>query len=192
MREKFPVSVEKKVCSKCGVEKSSKDFYKDPYHKDGLYSQCKTCRADALRLKRKTHPEECRRINRESGKRWRTKYPERYKRYKDSYKSRNEEKISEQQRSRLQKLRLEVLGHYCDGKISCSCCGESNPRFLTLDHKNNDGNVKRKEANLGSGWQTYAWIKRNDYPDDLQVLCMNCNFGKAQNGGVCPHKDGEN
>jgi hypothetical protein len=22
------------------------------------------------------------------------------------------------------------------------------------------------------------------------VLCMNCNFGKSVNGGICPHKAG--
>jgi hypothetical protein len=32
------------------------------------------------------------------------------------------------------------------------------------------------------------YIIKNNYPDDFQILCANCNWGKQLNGGVCPHQ----
>lgn len=81
--------------------------------------------------------------------------------------------------------RAKVLNHY--GRI-CRCCGESNVRFLTIDHVHSDGHVQRKEH--GSGLDFYRWIIKNNFPDDLQTLCFNCNIGRALNGGICPHKEG--
>lgn len=81
-------------------------------------------------------------------------------------------------------VRNTVLEHY--GKI-CACCGEADPRFLTIDHKNNDGYVQRRlDGSRRAG--NYKWIIKNGFPTDLQVLCFNCNSGKAANGGVCPHQ----
>ena len=36
----------------------------------------------------------------------------------------------------------------------------------------------------------YSWLIRNNYPEGFQVLCYNCNLGKAHNNGICPHKKG--
>jgi len=73
----------------------------------------------------------------------------------------------------------------------CACCGEDEPDFLVIDHVNNDGNVARKERlHPPRGEQLYKWLEANDYPRTFQLLCMNCNFGKHRNGGVCPHQEG--
>jgi hypothetical protein len=32
----------------------------------------------------------------------------------------------------------------------------------------------------------WNWIKKNNYPERLQILCFNCNMAKAHNG-YCPH-----
>lgn len=86
------------------------------------------------------------------------------------------------------KLRLEVLQEYGN---ECKCCGELNKKFLTVDHTNNDGNIHRKS--FGKVVDIYRWLKINNYPrDTFQLLCYNCNLGKATNGGICPHKDNEN
>lgn len=82
-------------------------------------------------------------------------------------------------------LKLSVLTHYSSGKPECACCGESIVDFLSIDHINNDGAAHRKE--IGQS-KLYGWLKKNKYPAGYQVLCMNCNFGKGINGGVCPHK----
>lgn len=67
----------------------------------------------------------------------------------------------------------------------CVCCGESNIGFLTIDHINNDG---AKQRALPGNRSTYVRAIRDNYPDDLQVMCWNCNCGRHWNGGVCPHK----
>lgn len=79
------------------------------------------------------------------------------------------------------------------GGYQCACCGEEIRHFLTLDHINNDGAAHRKEvfgdsrASAGSHRSLYCWIIKNNFPSIFQVLCMNCNWGKRMNGGVCPH-----
>ena len=74
------------------------------------------------------------------------------------------------------------------GGYRCACCGETEPKFLSLDHVFNDGSQHRKEVG-GRGSQIFKWLRDHGYPAGFQVLCMNCNHGKALNGGVCPHKN---
>jgi hypothetical protein len=94
---------------------------------------------------------------------------------------RNKKKLTQK---RVQnKLQNEVFAAY--GGYRCSCCCETEPKFLSIDHVNNDGAQHRK--NLGSNGKFYTWLRKNKYPPDYRVLCMNCNFGRARNGGVCPY-----
>lgn len=68
---------------------------------------------------------------------------------------------------------------------SCSCCGESCELFLTVDHVAGGGKKHRKTV----GAQTICvWLVNNGFPEGFQVLCWNCNSGRALNGGVCPHQ----
>lgn len=71
----------------------------------------------------------------------------------------------------------------------CVCCGESEPMFLTIDHINNDGATHRRELGIRSGDKFYAWIIKNNFPSNLQILCFNCNCAKGVYG-KCPHKKG--
>lgn len=81
-------------------------------------------------------------------------------------------------------LRKEMIEAY-GGK--CQCCGEDEPLFLELDHIKNDGHKHRRTIGRGSG-VTYRTLKKAGWPrGDYQLLCANCNAGKARNGGVCPH-----
>lgn len=75
------------------------------------------------------------------------------------------------------------------GGYKCACCGESTKAFLSLDHINNDGAKHKREAKLKTGEQMHRWIIRNNFPKMFQVLCMNCNWGKRMNNGICPHKE---
>jgi hypothetical protein len=70
----------------------------------------------------------------------------------------------------------------------CVCCGEDNWGFLTIDHPNNDGAEHRRQLGISGGIAFYMWLRRNNYPKDFQILCWNCNCGKRDNGGICPHK----
>ena len=89
----------------------------------------------------------------------------------------------EKQKLYYNNLKLQVYEKY--GNV-CSCCGESETRFLTIDHKNNDGAEHRKTVVPGRA--LYRWIVNNQFPSDFQILCFNCNCGRALNGGICPHK----
>lgn len=80
------------------------------------------------------------------------------------------------------RIKAEVYAHY---GTACACCGESNVGFLTIDHINGCGKETRKEHGLGGSF--YRWLRRNGFPEGFQTLCYNCNLGRANNGGVCPH-----
>lgn len=77
-----------------------------------------------------------------------------------------------------------VMNHYGE---KCSCCGETEPCFLAIDHIGGDGNSNRKKiGKWGSGF--FKWLIKNNFPEGFQILCHNCNMGKHLNGGICPHK----
>lgn len=85
-------------------------------------------------------------------------------------------------RARRVHLRLKVIEGY-GGK--CACCGETESRFLTIDHVNDDGVEDRKT--MKTTHQIVLKIIRENYPSMYQVLCWNCNEGKRFEG-VCPHQ----
>lgn len=75
----------------------------------------------------------------------------------------------------------------------CACCCEAQFEFLQIDHINNDGAEHRKRLGIKLGVRSrdctqliYLEIIDGNI-DGLQVLCANCNWGKARNGGICPH-----
>ena len=87
------------------------------------------------------------------------------------------------------KLKNECLEHY--GR-KCDCCGEQLIQFLTIDHKEGNGNIQRRKLfgyNIG-GIHMYRWLKKNNFPDGYQILCMNCNWATRYHD-ICPHKLGE-
>ncbi len=89
-------------------------------------------------------------------------------------------------KAELLKLRKRVLRGY-GGK--CVCCGETEHHFLQLDHINNDGYLHRGNGKHRPGRTFYKSLIEAKYPGEhLQILCANCNMGKARCGGICPHK----
>lgn len=168
------VNQAQRQCTVCGgVSPATEDFFyrKAPWKKaDGtlvpqLHSECKVC----SRIRTKAY----------------------YKDPKNQWKIKPHEK--EYRRAWYAKIKDLVFKKY--GGWVCACCGEAEPKFLVLDHVNNDGNEFRKKLvskamynrGAGSGGVTYAHLVRNGYPPGYQVLCSNCNHGKAMNGGICPH-----
>lgn len=93
-------------------------------------------------------------------------------------------RINELAKAARLKKRLLVIEAY-GGK--CICCGESNHKFLTVDHKESGGRKHRRE--LQSGYGFYIWIIQQKFPDNLQLMCYNCNCARYKNGGVCPHQE---
>jgi len=113
--------------------------------------------------------------------------PEVRQRFSDYHKKKyaeNPEKFREQNRIKRQKIKLEVMSHYSDGKVICACCSENIIEFLAIDHINGNGGKHRKSLH---GTNFYFWLKRNNFPLGFQVLCHNCNQAKGY-FGECPHK----
>lgn len=90
-------------------------------------------------------------------------------------------------RRRGVELREQILSAY--GRL-CACCGEKEPRFLTLDHINRDGAHHRRLIGGGrGGWRIYADVVKQGCPRDrFRLLCMNCNFA-TRTGQPCPHQE---
>lgn len=112
------------------------------------------------------------------------KYVSKLRRMK--YYNKNKSIISEKQKIKNKEIKIQALSYYSGHPPKCQCCGERQLEFLTLDHVNDDGKQERERLKLfGSGF--YNWVVKNK-PNNLQVLCYNCNLGKRVNGR-CPHKN---
>ncbi len=94
----------------------------------------------------------------------------------DVYNARNRRRHNRDRR----KIRKEVIDHY-GGK--CACCGEGYLEFLSLDHINRIMIPGQKHR---AGIHFYCWLRKNDYPKGVQVLCFNCNMALGI-WGYCPH-----
>jgi hypothetical protein len=89
---------------------------------------------------------------------------------------------------RYRGLRAKVLRAYGGDSPKCACCPEADDRFLCVDHIGNDGRAHRKRIGPAAN-QLYAWLVKHAFPPGFQLLCYNCNMGKAH-FGQCPHRLG--
>ena len=153
-----------KKCTQCDIEKEKVEF---PIHsvngRKYINSWCRKC----CRIKGREKYRANREVELEKKKEWQRKNPE---------------KVKEIRRKTTWKIKVKTLNHY-GGK--CACCGETEIKFLAIDHIDNDGGKDRKRAGASC---FYYWIKRNDYPTNLQVLCHNCNMAKSFYK-ICPHQE---
>lgn len=113
---------------------------------------------------------------------------ERYKEFSSKYRKENKDAVNAYNREYGRKFRARIRAEMilAYGKV-CSCCGEAEPMFLELDHINNDGAKNRKLH--GNQFQEWLFLQKQAWPkENHQLLCANCNKGKAKNGGICPHQ----
>ncbi len=68
----------------------------------------------------------------------------------------------------------------------CAHCGFEDVRALSLDHINGGGEKAKREAGV-SGLRWYRWLIKNNFPPDIQVLCMNCQFIKRYTNNEFPN-----
>lgn len=128
----------------------------------------------------KAHPEK----GRISAQKWRDTHREESRERNREYARTHREKQRESTHKSSQRLKAAVFVAY--GGAVCACCGETDIRFLTIDHVDGGGMQHRKVVGKGN---FYRWLRDNNYPEGFQVLCFNCNCGRSVNGGICPHKD---
>lgn len=90
---------------------------------------------------------------------------------------------TERRKATMRVLKERVLNHY-GARCNCSCgCSVTNPRHLTIDHINSDGGRQREAQKIHGGHANYRNIIKAGFPDDLQILCWNCNCAKEFSGG---------
>ena len=171
-----------RICRKCETENSITEFDKHPDGRDGRLNICKSCNY-ITRRKRESLPKVKAHIKKVQQKR-RIYLKQQKLCYQCAKKSVVKDKIlcsecSQKTKIRMfhqrNKLRETVLSYY--GGAKCIVCGETRKLCLTIDHINNDGAEHRKITG-GGGYNTYCWLKRNNYPKGFQVLCRNCNWIK--------------
>lgn len=126
----------------------------------------------------------------EKNRKWKLENKDKIIDYGKRYRKSGKGKLS--YRRYRKKLRMDVLTHYGGNPPRCSCCGENEIRFLTIDHVHGDGKEQKKTIGItgrsGHGDRFYRWLRQNDYPDiGLQVMCYNCNCSKGDNDKrFCP------
>lgn len=125
---------------------------------------------------RQTHKEELRKAHREYAQTHQKHISEHMKEYFRTHK----EQLKITKARYQQKLKVAVLMYYGSGKLACVKCGFTDVRALSIDHINDNGAQHRKELikhNQTGAW-FYLWLKRNNYPEGYQTLCMNCQWIK--------------
>ena len=182
MDNQQPSLVEEKRCRICGHSKPISEFhvYATKGRKARITDECLLCHKKRLHdwyVKRHDNwtPEQVQEHNAKA-REYRRKDPERTRVKAKHFHA----KYRDQDRTLV----------YAKYGGQCACCGEKEIRFLTVDHVNNDGHIERKKGIYTNGSQFYRWIIQNNFPSDYQLLCFNCNLGKARNGGICPHQEG--
>lgn len=186
------MDTELKTCKKCLQQKPSSEFRSNG--KRGLRNACAQCeraqqnaayRADPAKFSAKNKASYARNIER------RRKGSSLY--YHDNreailekaklYRNKNSERINAKTRKWRADLKCEMVEAYGG---QCSCCGEKEIAFLTLEHTNGDGAAHRRALKHPN--KVYTDLKRRGWPKDgYDVLCFNCNCATA-GGKVCPHK----
>ena len=86
----------------------------------------------------------------------------------------HKEQILKMKRDWHNKRRFEAIDYYSNGTFACAKCGYSDIRALTIDHINGGGSQHLKFIHR----RIAPWLKRNNYPEGFQILCMNCQFIK--------------
>jgi hypothetical protein len=158
-----------KRCGRCGSKKPLSEFGISSKTDEPL-AYCKPCYV----LARAAH------------QRWLDRNPGIAAKRTAQWRKDNREQALHSQKRADRKLKDAAYAAY--GGYRCVCCGETTEAFLSIDHINNDGANHRRSVERRS---IYKWLKRHKYPEGFQILCMNCNFGKARNGGICPHQCSE-
>lgn len=85
--------------------------------------------------------------------------------------------------------KLKKSAHEAYGN-KCKCCQMTNSDMFTFDHVNNDGSTHRKilssAGDSGESESFMKWLRDNNYPDTIQLLCANCHLMKTK-GMICTH-----
>jgi hypothetical protein len=104
--------------------------------------------------------------------------------YMAQWRRENRERWNSYEREARERNRARIIEEY-GGR--CSCCGETELPFLTIEHMDGvpPSHRDKRGRRLSSG-ALYRQIIREGFPSNLTVLCWNCNMARAHYG-ACPH-----
>lgn len=68
------------------------------------------------------------------------------------------------------------------GKCANPACGDEELSVLSIDHIHNDGCEERRKNKHEGGTRQYCELLRTQKRNDIQVLCMSCQFRKIKYG----------
>jgi len=179
-----------RVCNRCKILKEISEFGKWSYAKDGLMKYCKKCASERVAEYTNKNPEKVKESRKKSGKKY-------YENNKDEIKKTSAErhrskmlnpehraKISSVAKRKRDSLKLEMISSL-GGR--CSCCGISEPRFLSIEHIGGGGCEHRRQCG-GTSYGVLLDAKKQGWPKNkFDVLCFNCNLARAKLG-YCPHE----
>lgn len=131
--------------------------------------RCANCQRLMEQARRHRDPELWKKKSREKSSRGYRENPEIYR------------AAARRTRAKLRQEFIEVYG----GK--CTCCGEAEPAFLTLEHVRRDGAKHRALVGDYSDAVLRDLKKRMWPKDDYTILCFNCNRARWVMGR-CPHE----
>ena len=184
-----------KFCSRCEVTKPLSAFFRHVSAPDGVQYICKACqvarRQEYKKAKRDGTWVDGRKLRAlDADERHRRILARREARqasgaatiYVHGYYLRHKAALIAAAKRRGREVRRRGILEY-GGR--CSCCGETEVKFLTLEHI--DGRKGDSRPRRNQWWE----LKRLGWPrDGFTVLCWNCNCAKGVYG-ICPHKDKE-
>ncbi len=104
---------------------------------------------------------------------WKKEHPDKVRANNRSYLRR----LSSREQGHLRKVKALMYYSNPQGSMVCNNCGEQDIDVLCLDHIDGGGSEHRKRD--VNAKQLYWWLKKNNYPECLQVLCFNCNVKKS-------------
>lgn len=147
-----------KICSDCKQVKDIREFSICRENLDGRSYYCKDCKIVRMQ-----------------------EYYRNTIDYRIEYRNNHREHQSERYANMNEKLKIEVLMHYGNGKCECIVCGEKRLACLSIDHINGGGSKHRNSISKNGcgGVRFYKWLKDNNYPDGYQTMCMNDQFIKS-------------
>lgn len=167
-----------KQCTKCLIEKTLTEFSLRRDGVRGRQSHCKLCRRATWKMFNTSNRARQRARYAALTDAQHTQWRESSKRYRDKHSDR----LKEQHRKKHQEIRQSVLTKY--GGLCC-CCGETQWKFLVIDHIGGGGNAERKA--LGGTTMVYRKLyTSNELLEGYRVLCHNCNMASSFYGS-CPH-----
>ena len=182
-------------CSACGLTKPLSEMTAVAVKKNLKWKRCKACENSYAKKWRVENRDEFNAYHRQ----WRKNLGQEYNVYVSSIRKQKISKMSPEEQKVFragESAKVKADSERIKDKVfsaygwNCNCCGESQRLFLSLDHVNNDGYLDRSRGKKKSSTRTYREVIKAGFPNTFQVLCMNCNFGKRMNNGVCPHKQG--